>query len=81
MPKHFILHLDHKALSHINGQYELNTRHVKGLEFLQSFTFSLKHNSWKKNVVVDVLLKRFPLYQLLNLKSLVSIPYSFIQGG
>ena len=37
-PKPFVLHSDHKALSFINGQHKLNTRHVKWVEFLQSFT-------------------------------------------
>jgi len=28
-PKPFILHLDHKAFSYINGQHKLNPRHAK----------------------------------------------------
>jgi len=28
-PKSFVLHLDHKALSFINGQHKMNIRHAK----------------------------------------------------
>ena len=39
-------------------QPKLNLKHVKWVEFLQSFTFLLKHISVQSNKVVDVLRRR-----------------------
>ncbi|KAL4333440.1 hypothetical protein GQ457_07G006470 [Hibiscus cannabinus] len=33
-PKEFIIHTDHEALKHIKGQYKLNKRHAKRVEFV-----------------------------------------------
>ena len=33
-PNHFILHSDHEALKHINGQQKLNPHHAKWVEFV-----------------------------------------------
>ena len=39
----------------MNSQGKLNQRHLKWVEFLQSYTFFLKHRSGKSNKVVDAL--------------------------
>ncbi|KAI4330320.1 hypothetical protein MLD38_028618 [Melastoma candidum] len=44
LPREFVLHTNHEALKYINGQHKLSRRHAKWDEFLQSFTFVLKHN-------------------------------------
>jgi len=58
MPKEFIVSTDNQALSFINSQEKLNHRHMKWVETLQAFTFTLKHKKGVKNKVVDALSRR-----------------------
>jgi len=44
-------------------QHKLNNKHVKLVEFLQNFTFILKHISGKENKVVDALSRRSLIMQ------------------
>ena len=43
LSKEFILYSDHEALKFINGQHKLNQRHARWVEFLQAYTFHIKH--------------------------------------
>jgi hypothetical protein len=52
---------DHKSLQYINIQGKLNQKHTKWVEFLQSYSFVLKHRSGKSNNVVDALSQRIML--------------------
>ena len=47
-----------KALSFINNQEKLNHRHMKWVETLQAFTFSINHKKGSSNKVVDALSRR-----------------------
>ena len=42
----------------MNSQGKLNQRNLKWVEFLQSYTFFLKHTSGKSNRVIDALNRR-----------------------
>ena len=53
MPKEFVLYSYNHALQYIMQPPKLNLKHVKWVEFLQSFTFVLKHISGQPNRVVD----------------------------
>jgi len=57
MPKQFVIYIDNHALQFINSQIKLSQRHVKWVEFLQNFTFVIRHISGKSNKVADALSK------------------------
>jgi hypothetical protein len=58
LPKEFVLFTDHQALQYLNSQGKLNQRHLKRVEFLQSYTFVLNHRSGRSNRVADALSRR-----------------------
>lgn len=55
LPKEFIVYTNNQALSFINSQEKLNHRHMKWVETLQAFTFSIKHKKGVANKVADAL--------------------------
>jgi hypothetical protein len=57
MPKDFFLYNDNHALKFISSLSKLNQRHAKWIEFLQNFTFVIKHTNGKENKVVDAFSK------------------------
>ena len=58
LPKEFFLYTNHQALQYLNSQGKLNQRHLKWIEFLKSYTFILKHMSWKSNTGANSLSRR-----------------------
>ena len=58
MPKEFVIYTDNHALSFLNRWENLNHRHMKWIEFLQAYTFTIKHKRGETNKVVDALSKR-----------------------
>ena len=58
-----MLYSDNHALQYIMQQPKLNLKHVKWVEFLQIFTFVLKHISGQSNIVVDSLSRRLLIMQ------------------
>ena len=55
IPKEFVLYYENHDLQFIKSQPKLNQRHVKWVEFLQKFTFVIKHTSGKSNKLADAL--------------------------
>jgi len=59
----FVLLTDNAALQYIMQQHKLNHKHAAWVEYLQNFTFVLKHISGQANKVADALSRRLLLLQ------------------
>ena len=57
-PKEFIIHSDHESLKYLKSQTNLNKRHAKWVEFLESFPYIIKYKKGKDNVVADALSRK-----------------------
>ena len=42
-PKEFVIHSDHESLKYLRSQNNLNRRHAKWVEFIESFPYIIKH--------------------------------------
>ena len=58
MSGEFVLYTDNHALQYIMHHPKLNRKHSKWVEYLQSFTFVIKHISGQANKVEDALSRR-----------------------
>ena len=57
-PKEFVSHSDHELLKYLCSQHNLNRRHAKWVEFIESFPYIIKHKKGKDNMIVDALSRR-----------------------
>jgi len=64
-PKEFVIHSDHESLKYLKSQSKLNNRHAKWVEFIEQFSYVIKHKQGKINVVVDALSRRYTLLNVL----------------
>jgi hypothetical protein len=84
-PKEFVIHFDHESLKHIRGQEKLNIRHAKWVEFIEIFSYIIKHKKGKDNVIADVLSRRYTMlsqldhniFGLESIKELYAIDFDF----
>jgi hypothetical protein len=70
IPKDFILYSDNQALQFITRQEKLNQRHTKWVEFMQNFTFVIKHIYGSDNNVADALSRRILIVHEFQVKNL-----------
>jgi hypothetical protein len=63
VPQEFVLYRDNQALQFITKQEKLNQRHAKWVEFMQNFTFVIKHIVGNASKVVDALSRRCLIMQ------------------
>ena len=68
LPKEFFLYTNHQALQYLNSQGKLNQRHMKWVEFLQTYTFLLKYRSGRSNRVADALSRRQLLLTVMQVE-------------
>ena len=69
-PKEFVIHTDHESLKHLKGQGQLNRRHAKWVEFIETFPYVIKYKQGKENIVIDALSRSYALVSTLNAKLL-----------
>ena len=70
LPKEFVVYTDNHALSFLNRQEKLNHRHMKWIEFLQAYTFTIKHKKGETNKVADALRRRNLTIREVQLESI-----------
>jgi len=51
----FVVYSDHKALKYWNSQTSVNPKHARWIEFINEYSFVLKHKSRVENKVADAL--------------------------
>lgn len=67
-PKEFVIHSNHEALKYLRGQANLNRRHAKWVEFIESFPYIVRYKKGKENVVADALSRKSVLLTQLDVK-------------
>jgi hypothetical protein len=70
VPKEFVLYNNNQDLQFITRQEKLNQRHAKWIEFMQNFTFVIKHIYGNANKVVDALRRRCLILHEFQVKTL-----------
>lgn len=68
LPQEFVLFSDHEALRYLNSKKKLNPRHAKWVEFLQEYTFVLKHKSGVENKPADALSRKNSLLHTMSVE-------------
>ena len=65
-----MIYIDHDSLRHLKGQYKLNKRHARWVEFIETFPYVIRYKQGKENIVADALSRRYVLISTLNAKLL-----------
>jgi hypothetical protein len=65
-PKEFVIHSDHESLKHLRTPNKLNCRHAKWAEFIESFSYVVKHNKGKDNIIDDAVSRRYAMLTQLD---------------
>jgi len=66
LPQKFVIFSDHEALKYINSQKKLNSRHSRWVEFLQDYTYTLRHKAGVENKAADTLSRRLAILTVLS---------------
>jgi hypothetical protein len=63
-----VIHFDHESLKQLRRQLNLNRKHAKSSEFIESFPHIFKYKKGKDNAVVDALSRSHILLSQLDAK-------------
>ncbi|GJR41321.1 reverse transcriptase domain-containing protein [Tanacetum coccineum] len=63
-----VVFFNHEALKFINGQHKLKPRHTKWVEFIQAFSFVIRHKAGSNNQVADALSRRHSLIITMQIR-------------
>jgi hypothetical protein len=55
-------------LKHIRGQAKLNKCHAKWVEFIETFSYIIKHKKGKENIIADALSRCYTMLSQLDHK-------------
>ena len=70
LSREFAIHSDHESLKYFKGHIKLNNRHLKWVEFIETFPYVVKYKQGKNNTVVDALSRRYNLFTSRSTKIL-----------
>ena len=65
-----MIHTDHESLKHLKGQHKLNKRHVRWMEFRETFPYVIRYKQGKEHIIANALSRRFVLISTLDAKLL-----------
>ena len=68
LSKEFVLFSEHEALKYLQSQQKLCDKHARWVEYLQDYTFVIRHKEGKDNVVADALSRRAHLLTLVRVQ-------------
>ena len=68
--KEFVLYFDHSALRHLQDQRKVSDRHSRWIEYLQDYTFVIRHKKGKDNAVADALSRRPHVLHMMQVRVL-----------
>jgi hypothetical protein len=64
--REFVIFSDHDSLRHLHSQKRISARHARWVDFLQQYTFVLKHKARTQNRVADALSRKSCLIHTLT---------------
>jgi hypothetical protein len=77
-PKEFVIHTDHESLKHLKGHGNLNYRHARWMEYIETFPYVIHYKQGKENIVTDALSRR---YVLLTFMSTKMLRFEYLKDG
>ena len=66
MSPKLVIYSDHEALRYLHSQKKLNFRHGSWVEFLQRYSFVVKHRAGVENKAADALSRRVSLLLVMS---------------